>query len=151
MVLGTTIGRGTRGGGQAEVEGKGEGQSEGNVVVMGVTAVVAVVVRSRDCSCGGLEGGSWEGGRCGDPRFMHAYALALGATQACMYLGRLGWIGGWRMGGWVGRQPLELGSQISTLISASGLQPVDLQVEGRLSVPGLTAPDRSRGGRPLSR
>lgn len=38
----------------------------------------------------GIGGG---GRKCNDPRFMHTSALALGATQMCMYLGKLGEVG----------------------------------------------------------
>lgn len=106
MVFGTTIGRGTRGGGQGEGEVEGEGQGEGTAVVMGGVVGVVVVVRGRGYGCGVWREDFGKGGRCSDPRFMHAPALALGATQACMYLSRLGWIGWWRM-----RRPAALGAR----------------------------------------
>lgn len=123
---------GDAGGSQCEGEGEGEG---GGGRVPGRRLWSRVDSRCRWRSwrwllLWRLEGGLWDGGRCNDPRFMHTPALGLGCytgVQTCMYLGRLGWIGWWRM-----RRPGRPWSSaaISTLISTSGLQPEDLQVEG---------------------
>lgn len=61
------------------------------VVVVSVVAfaIVSILLWRSGGRIEGLGGGR----KCNDPRFMHTSALALGATQTCMYLGKLGEVG----------------------------------------------------------